>query len=134
MQDPPDKTVLLGAIARFLASDVLPAVADPALGFRVRIAAHLVGMVARETSAEQAHDQAELDGLIALGMADSASGAAGIRAAIADGRRRLADALRTGALTDQADAALVASLRDRLAVGNPKFTLDRDLGDDPWIC
>ena len=41
MQDAPDKRVLIEAIAKMLVTDVASAVADPALAFRVRIAAQL---------------------------------------------------------------------------------------------
>src|SRR5437867_4112535 len=100
MQDLPEKTVMLEALARFLEAEVRPVIADAALGFRVRIAAHLAGVVAREIRAEDGHDRAELERLEALlgrpGMPASTRSerVASIRALNAE----LASAIRAGTL------------------------------------
>ena len=48
MQDRPDKATLLDAVVRFLAGEVLPAVSDKALNFRLLIAANLLTVVSAE--------------------------------------------------------------------------------------
>ena len=66
MQNRPDKTDLLEAVARFLERDVKPAIKDPSLAFRVLIAANLAAVVAGELRVEDAATGAELDRLRAL--------------------------------------------------------------------
>ncbi|MCA9567260.1 MAG: hypothetical protein KC656_05435 [Myxococcales bacterium] len=132
MQDEPGKERLLAEVARFLGSDVVGAITDPGLAFRVRVAAHLVGTVAREVATEQAADEAELADLVALGVAAPATGSRAVRAAIQEGRAALAARLREHGGDPASDAALVRSLRARLQVSNPRFALDADTGEDEW--
>ncbi len=115
MQNRPDKQVILGGVAALLKTQVLPAIEDRGLAFRVRIAAWLLGVVERELSHEQAHDAAELAGLVApLGEGD-----------IGQLNAALAEEIRAGELSEERRAAitehLLASLRDRLAVAQPRF-------------
>lgn len=133
MLDAPDNDVLLDAIAAWLGQDVVGAIADPALSFRVRIAAHLLGGLAREVRTEHADDRAHLAELVALGAEDAPAGASRdeLRAAIRAAERGLAERIRAvGAGDDASTAALAAGLR-RIAgrkarLGNPKFALDGD--------
>jgi hypothetical protein len=132
MQDEPHKERLLADVARFLTTDVLPALDDRALAFRVRIAAHLVGTVAREVASEEAIDRAELDGLVALGVAEDAQGAAAVRHAIAAGRETLGRMLRDDGVPPGADAWIEGSLAARLKVSAPRFSLALETGEDEW--
>src|SRR5687767_6645635 len=61
-----DRDALLGAVARFLEQDARPALTDPALAFRARIAAALLKSVAAESAAAEALEAAELARLRAL--------------------------------------------------------------------
>src|SRR4051812_30641733 len=66
MQDRPAKEVLLDAIASFLLTQVKPAISDPALGFRVLIAANLATVVASEIRSGDEQNAAERERLRAL--------------------------------------------------------------------
>lgn len=132
MQDDPTKDRLLAEVAQFLIRDVLPAVDDRALAFRVRIAAHLVATVAREVGSEEAVDRAELDGLLALGLASEADGAAAVREAVAAGKAELGRVLRDDGVPEGADQWIEGSLAARLKVSQPRFSLALETGEDPW--
>lgn len=133
MQDRPDKTTLLAAVATFLAEDVAGAVTDPGLAFRVKVAAHVLGGLAREVATEEVADDAELRALLgALGEEGTPpTGAEARRTGIAAARRRLATRLRDEPLEPERAAALLETLRAlagaRARVGQPRF----DLSDDP---
>lgn len=64
MQYLPEKEDLLDAVAFFLAKQAAPAVDDPALAFRLRVAAHLVHGAAQESRSEGRQDH-EVIGLLA---------------------------------------------------------------------
>ena len=130
MQDLPDKQTLLAGVARFLEGEVRPAVTDRGLAFRIRIAAHLLGVVAREVTHEEAHDRAELDALCALlGREGSVPSGAGDRSdAIREAREALSGAIRAGEVSDgDAVAGLLELLATKLSVSNPRFDLTREL-------
>ena len=57
MQYLPEKEDLLDAVAFFLAKQAAPAVDDPALAFRLKVAAHLVHGASRECRAEGTQDR-----------------------------------------------------------------------------
>ena len=127
MQDRPDKTALLASIAQFLMVEIRPAITDPALGFRVLIAAHLAAGVAREVASEDELDIAQLAGLQALlgdephipGRSDAR------RACITEANRRLTDRIRAGEVDfDQVNAHLQQVLAGKLTVSNPNFDLN----------
>ncbi|MEQ1507633.1 MAG: DUF6285 domain-containing protein [Myxococcota bacterium] len=126
MVDQPDDPVLLDAIAALLGGDVVKAIADPALSFRVRIAAHLLGGIARELRTADADDRAHLDALRAMvaGVPDQPDD---VRAAILDAERALAAALKSAPLTDADYARFARGLRSivgaRVTTGNPRFDL-----------
>jgi hypothetical protein len=123
MQDAPDKRVLLEAIAKMLATDVAGALSDPALAFRVRIAAHVLGGVSRELATEAQDDQLHLETLRALGF----DGEGDTRSAIRQAEQALATYIRDTPLTDAELTHLAAVLREltarKVRVGNPKFVL-----------
>ncbi len=85
--DGADQHALLGAVGQFLAKDVVPALPDKRLAFRVRIAANLLR--------------------------------------IAIGEQTAGDPPDPGDAPDDDD--LVASLRHKLAVVNPRFDLSEDV-------
>lgn len=146
MQDLPEKSALLEAVARFLEQDLRPKVSDPALAFRVRIAAHLAELVSREVRAEAGGTERELDQLRQL-LEDPGLRASGPRDATPEGapgappderakatreaREALAARIRTASLDDAAFARLGAGLRQilgaKLAVSQPRFDLRLDI-------
>lgn len=130
MHDAPSKERILVDVARFLKQDVLPATTDRALAFRVRIAAHLLATVAREVDGLEEALGAELADLEGLGLAAPTGSLSEDDAAVRAGREALAARIRDGA--DDADDVLIASLRRRLAVGQPHFSLDIETGEDEW--
>jgi len=134
MQDRPDKIALLAGVARFLAKDVAGAIVDPATRFRVKIAAHLVATVARESASEDQVSSQLLPILTAMGWLDDAelpSTAAGRADRIRDGEAALARAIRAGDLDDAAlegaTRYIKAALAAKLRVSNPRFSLDPDI-------
>lgn len=132
MQDRPDKVALLAAVARFLDGTVRPAIEDPGLAFRVRIAANLAKIVATECTLEDAHDAVELAGLAALmpdvGLPELTDGSTR-RAAIAELNGELARRIRTRELEDSPELAahVRRSLEQRLSVINPRFDLSMEI-------
>ena len=125
MQDSPDKTTLLGALSVFLLQNVRPAVTDPALRFRLLVAANLTRMIGAEIFTEDAHDALELAGLQAL-LGDGAVGEKGEGAhQIADANRELAARIRDGRIEEAELAAVTehcrAVIEGKLVVINPSF-------------
>jgi hypothetical protein len=106
--DIPSAAALLDAVREFLESDVLP-VTEGRLRFHVRVAANVVGMVAREVVLGPVHAALHAQRLEALGMGSDSE---------------LAAAIRSGALDWRAEdvrAAVRATVADKLAVANPKY-------------
>lgn len=134
MQDRPDKLSLLSAVAELLGTQVAPAVEDRALRFRVLIAAHVVGVVARELATEGQHWTAELGRLRALlpdlelPEADTISDPTARRAALDGANRALCARIGAGDLDEAAASAHVReTLREKLSVVNPRFDLSPSL-------
>lgn len=132
MQDTPDRSQLLAAVRGFLKRDVAAAITDPALRFRVLVAANIVGVVDRELAGEQGHWHAEVDRLASLDPSFDADAAR----LIADRGERHALAsstwdrlLETGSQVDETElmAAVRATLADKLAVVNPRFDLSVEI-------
>jgi hypothetical protein len=127
MQDSPAKEALLFAVSRFLTEQVRPQVQDAKTSFGLLIAAHLCMSVAQECTGQEDQDAAELARLRAL-FPDLPATPRGVATATAlvDANRRLAAALRDGALTIQpADgpvfAHLKATLLEKIQINNPRF-------------
>jgi len=127
VQDIPDKATLLAAVRRFLKADLAKETTDPALRFRVLIAANLLGVVERELAHEQAHHTAEVERLSTL-LSDideesllSLQGDEARREALAPLYERLlsGDSEDPQAVFDH----VKATLADKLAVVNPRFDL-----------
>jgi hypothetical protein len=129
MQDAPHKTVLLAAIARFLADDVLAALdtteANKALAFRVRIAAHTLGGIARETMGEDAVDASELEALTGRPASPMTASARG--QAILEARRamvaRIQDPSTPAAELEQLRGILRNIEGAKAVLGQPRFDL-----------
>jgi hypothetical protein len=100
MQNRPDKTALLEAVARFLATEVKPAIGDPNLAFRVLVAANLAAVVAAEVATEEAQEEAEANAELC--------------------RRILAGELDDAAVRE-ATAHAMLTLRGELFAQSPKF-------------
>jgi hypothetical protein len=128
MQDLPEKSLLLDALARFLDDQVRPAIEDPYLSFRLKIAINLAQLVAREIRAEDEHDGRQIQRLAAL-LGESLMHHFTSRTSreewIIARQKRLVEELRVGAVTDEAldriRAVLMANLEDKVSVANPRF-------------
>ena len=66
MQDRPTAVELIEAVRDFLAGEVAPALADRSLRYRMRIALHVLGIVAREVPDEETRLRAEREALLNL--------------------------------------------------------------------
>ena len=128
MQERPNKLVLLTALARFLVEEVRPALSDPRLAFRALIAANLASVVASELASDDGAVTRDLDRLRPLlpeigELADDSFESR--RARVAELSDRLAARLRDDDLSPEETArvatALRDSLREKLAIDNPRF-------------
>ncbi|MFP6638976.1 MAG: DUF6285 domain-containing protein, partial [Myxococcota bacterium] len=97
MNDRPEATELLQAVENFLRQELLPSL-EGHLGYQVRVAANVVGMVAREIDSEEAELDAEWTGLMdLLGEAsEKPARRTDLRAAIVDANRVLVERIRAG--------------------------------------
>jgi len=97
MNDRPEATELLQAVENFLRQELLPSL-EGHLGYQVRVAANVVGMVAREIDSEEAELDAEWTGLMdLLGEAsEKPAGRTDLRAALVDANRVLVERIRAG--------------------------------------
>ncbi len=124
MPSTPDPGTLLRAIARFLAADVLDEVKDPAARFRVRIAAHTLGGIARELAVGSDLARSELAALGAEVPADSAA----LPAAVTAARRAVIDRIRAPSTSPDELAHLRKALLEiegaSASLGQPRFVRD----------
>ena len=142
MRDRPDKVDMLRAVARFLEKEVRPALLGEvtgtsrdvqALAFRVLIAAHLASVVAAEIAAEDDLDEAELTRLAALAGKEPSVPRRRTerRMAALSQTRDLAASLREGGLSEAEERRIFehvrATLKEELAVTNPRFDTSADL-------
>lgn len=124
MQNRPDHSTLLDAIASFLMSDVAPKLeADKALQFRMLIAANLATVVAGELrthSTRLSSETARLQQLLESKSED-----------LEAMNRQLAASLRKSELSPEKLTAaldhLLATARETLEVTNPRFDLSDDV-------
>ena len=106
--DVPTAAQLVEAVRDWLQNDVLTAT-EGRLQFDTRVAINVLAMVERELELGAAQAAAHADRLRRLGVADDTE---------------LAAAIRSGALDDRLDevrALVWESVRDKLAVANPKY-------------
>ena len=106
--DIPSAAGLLDAVREFLESDVLP-ITEGRLRFHVRVAANVVGMVAREVALGPDQAALHVKRLEALGVGSDAELAASIRSGALDWR------------DEDVRAAVRATVADKLAVANPTY-------------
>jgi hypothetical protein len=110
--DMPSAIELLEAVRDFLETEVIAAT-EGRVRFHVRVAANVVGIVARELALGPAQAAAHAARLAHLGVADEAELAAAIRSGALDDR------------TEEVRAAVRATVADKLAVANPRY-VDQD--------
>lgn len=106
--DRPTAAELVESVREWIERDLMSA-SDSRLRFHARVAANVLGMVERELELGPAQAAAHAARLAQLGVADDAE---------------LSDAIRTGALDDRLGEVrdlVRASVRDKLAVANPKY-------------
>ncbi len=106
--DVPSTGELVEAVREWLQSDVLAAT-DGRLQYHTRVAINVLSIVERELALGATHEEAHLDRLRTLGVADDAA---------------LAAAIRSGELDDRLPeirALVWQSVRDKLAVANPRY-------------
>lgn len=126
MQDRPTLTELLDAVRGFLEKDVVPAL-DGTAKFHARVAANVLAIAARELALEPgqvADEWARLDAM--LGAAPLPAEAADRRAALLQRTEALCARIRageadTGPFRDAVRAHVEATVREKLAVANPKL-------------
>lgn len=135
MQYLPEKEDLLDAVAFFLAKQAAPAVDDPALAFRLKVAAHLVHGAAREGRAEGRQDVeviAELSRTLGIELDPrAAADAPGRHARIRELFAQLAERVRDPA-TDEESLTELRRLMMRVLAGElkivqPKFDLSLNI-------
>jgi hypothetical protein len=122
MQYLPEKQTLMEALVVFLASQVAPAISDPSLRFRVKIAAHLLQVVYRELQLTDGHTAAEESRLAEL---LTASGDVRDLRAAADAV--IADPDTPPEVLDALRSALMEGLANQIAVSQPRFNTALDI-------
>lgn len=133
MQNRPDPSTLLDAVASFLIAEVVPKLeAEKALQFRVMIAANVATVVAGELRTEDDRFAAESARLVGLVPEAVTPKLTSIRrderlAALAALDAALVEKLRADGGSEAALAHLWQTAKETLAVTNPRF----DLSDDP---
>lgn len=103
----PTAAELLDAARSFITDAVMPATQGH-VSFHARVTANVIGIVERQLLLGPEQERRYRDGLSSLGASDAAD---------------LCDAIRGGAFDDRStvlDGHLAATVRDRLAVANPK--------------
>lgn len=133
MRPPPDNVAVLAAVATFLAKELR--VEDPAQAFRVKVAAHLLGGVARGLKVGEALDEQAM-GLLAMLLHEEApegplSGDERARR-LQTQSAQLSARVLAGEINPD-DETLLQGLRallaSELALSNPRFDLDDQVGE-----
>lgn len=133
MQNRPDPSALLDAVASFLIAEVVPKLeAEKALQFRVMIAANVASVVAGELRAEDDRFAAEAARLTKLVPVAASPGLTSVRrdqrlAALAALDAALVEKLKREGTSPAALDHLWQTAKETLAVTNPRF----DLSEDP---
>lgn len=134
MQDRPTASELLDAVRGFLEREVMPAL-DGTSKFHARVAANVLAIVARELALEPAHLMAEwrrLDALLREAAPlpeDPAERRTALRARTEVLCARIRDgAADAGPFRDALLAHLEATVREKLAIANPKLLPSGDAG------
>ena len=127
MQDRPTAAELLEALRDFLATDVLPALADRGLRYRMRIALHVLSILEREVPEEETRLRAEmaaLQDLLGLPGAAPPADAGLLRSRVLELNRTLCKRIRDGA----ADAG---PWRERVLSEVQRLVEDKLRGSNP---
>ncbi|APR85263.1 Hypothetical protein A7982_10612 [Minicystis rosea] len=137
MQNRPDKSALLEAVARFLEREIKPTVKDPALSFRVLIAANLCQLVSAELQMEDMATDAELDRLAALlpdlevDLAHARLSRENRRLALERYNRELCARIQGGSIPVEPGSAawshVTTTLRGELLTSSPRFDTGLDI-------
>jgi Domain of unknown function (DUF6285) len=106
--DVPSIGELVESVREWIEGDVLAAT-EGRLQYHARVAINVLSIVERELMLGEAHRAAHSDRLDVLGVADDVALAAAIRSGELDDR------------TDEVRALVWQSVRDKLAVANPKY-------------
>jgi hypothetical protein len=121
MQDLPTAAELVEAVREFLERDIFPTV-DGRRQFHTRVAMNVLGIVQRELEQSHRTDAEERARLVALLQRDADSDRS-----LTDLNMELAAAIRDGSLAASREELidhLRATLRDKLAIANPKYLAD----------
>lgn len=111
LHDAPTMQQLIAAVREWMEGDLLSAVSGR-LQFHARVAINVLAMVERELDVGDEQDRRHEQRLAVLGVADDQELAAAIRAGHMDDRLELVR------------EAVWASVRDKVAVANPKYLHD----------
>jgi hypothetical protein len=106
--DRPSAAQLVESVREWLQNDVLGST-DGRLQYDIRVAINLLTIVERELALGAVHDAAHIERLQRLGVADDSDLCAAIRSGQLDHR------------LDEVRALVWGSVRDKLAVANPKY-------------
>jgi len=130
MQDRPEASALLDAIADFLMKEILPAVKNSdALAYKTLVSWNMLGVVSREIKDAEGLLNSELERLAKyLGEPNALPPTAKQKAALAaELNARLAEKIRTQKLTP-ADSEVLSlvkqGLLEKLQIANPRFGTD----------
>jgi hypothetical protein len=129
MQDRPTAVELIEAVRDFLAGEVAPALADRGLRYRMRIALHVLGIVAREVPDEETRLRAEREALLALLDLPRPAPPCDpplLRAWVLEANRALCERIRDGAADagpwrERVLAHLQQVVEEKLQGSNPDF-------------
>jgi hypothetical protein len=130
MHDRPDSTELIAAARHFLETELLPSLTDQRLRFQTLVAAHVLGIVERELTVEEADlrwETAWLSNVLGEAMAP-ASTLEDLRRQVREGNRRLCVLIREGNFdAEPAYKLLGAKLREVVSrkqrVANTKLAI-----------
>lgn len=131
MQDRPSIAELLDAVRGFLEQDAIGGL-DGTAKFHARVAANVLAIAVRELELEPAHLVAEwqrFDGL--LGSAPAPTDLAALRKALRARSEALCERIRhgdadDGPFRDAVFAHVRATVREKLAIANPKLLASED--------
>lgn len=128
MHDRPDAGELAAAVKHFLETELMPSLTDARMRYQTLVAAHVLGIVERERSSEEADLAWEAQWLAqVLGEKwPSVSATAALRDQVRDANVRLCAALRQGKFDEPAlYRSLIGGLREsvqrKLRVANPRL-------------
>lgn len=128
MQDRPTAPELLDAVREFIATELLPTLTDTRLRFRTLVAANLLDMLGRELALEPDLLRAEYTRLAALleHHQPAPLDPRALAAAVTDQHATLCRLIRTGRAPDDCADTVLAGVRAKLEITNPRYLADFD--------